>query len=115
MFQVLPFDDNLCVDELCYYFEKCLSWLNFGMAAPFISSDTMFFRPIYPVNGYRCSECPKGFTGKMQQKCIEIDDGNILPQHLALWVKNSGPSCSKLTASLVNDSLKFTSSDTQIC
>ena len=26
----------------------------------------------------------------------------------------SGPSCSKLTTSLVNDSLKFTSSDTQI-
>ena len=25
-----------------------------------------------------------------------------------------GPSCSKLTMSLVNDSLKFTSSDTQI-
>ena len=27
----------------------------------------------------------------------------------------SGPSCSKLTTSLVNDSLKFTWSDTQIC
>ena len=26
-----------------------------------------------------------------------------------------GPSCSKLTTSLVNDSLKSTSSDTQIC
>ena len=26
-----------------------------------------------------------------------------------------GPSCSKLTTSLVNDSLKFKSSDTQIC
>ena len=36
------------------------------------------------------------------------------------WVKlagldTPGPSCSKLTTSLVNDSLKFTSSDTQIC
>ena len=29
--------------------------------------------------------------------------------------KSSGPICSKLTMSLVNDSLKFTSSDTQIC
>ena len=28
---------------------------------------------------------------------------------------SSGPSCSKLTTSLVNDSLRFTSSDTQIC
>ena len=27
----------------------------------------------------------------------------------------AGPSCSKLTTSLVNNSLKFTSSDTQIC
>ena len=27
----------------------------------------------------------------------------------------SGPSCSKLTMSLLNDLLKFTSSDTQIC
>ena len=27
----------------------------------------------------------------------------------------SGPSCSKLTTSLVNDSLKFTLSDMQIC
>ena len=33
---------------------------------------------------------------------------------MALW-KRSGPSCSKLTMSLVNDSLKFTSSDKQIC
>ena len=30
------------------------------------------------------------------------------------WVSQPGPSCSKLTMSLVNDSLKFTSSDTQI-
>ena len=30
-------------------------------------------------------------------------------------LQKSGPSCSELTMSLVNDSLKFTSSDTQIC
>ena len=30
-------------------------------------------------------------------------------------LKCPGPSCSKLTTSLVNDSLKFTSSDMQIC
>ena len=30
-------------------------------------------------------------------------------------LKHPGPSCSKLTMSLVNDSLKFTSSDMQIC
>ena len=32
-----------------------------------------------------------------------------------IFPKCSGPSCSKLMTSLVNDSLKFTSSDTQIC
>ena len=32
-----------------------------------------------------------------------------------LSLKKPGPSCSKLTMSLVNDSLKFTLSDTQIC
>ena len=32
-----------------------------------------------------------------------------------VWVvETTGPSCSKLTMSLVNDSLKFTLSDTQI-
>ena len=30
-------------------------------------------------------------------------------------LEHTGPGCSKLTTSLVNDSLKFTSSDTQIC
>ena len=35
----------------------------------------------------------------------------VVEQHI-LW---SGPSCSKLTISLVNDSLKFKSSHTQIC
>ena len=37
-------------------------------------------------------------------------NSNIQPLDL-----QTGPSCSKLTTSLVNDSLKFTSSDTQIC
>ena len=39
-------------------------------------------------------------------------------RYRAIWdteLYKSGPSCSKLTMSLVNDSLKFTSSDTQIC
>ena len=34
---------------------------------------------------------------------------------MSLNITNSGPSCSKLTTSLVNDSLKFKSSDTRIC
>ena len=34
---------------------------------------------------------------------------------LSVYSSYQGPSCSKLTMSLVNDSLKFTLSDTQIC
>ena len=48
--------------------------------------------------------------------------GSLMAQKLTAFIKvhtwthkRSGPSCSKLTTSLVNDSLKFTSSDTQIC
>ena len=37
----------------------------------------------------------------------------IKPEMLDVY--HSGPSCSKLMTSLVNDSLKFTSSDMQIC
>ena len=40
---------------------------------------------------------------------------NITRQYMLHVIKESGPSCSKLTTSLVNDSLKFTSSDMQIC
>ena len=39
---------------------------------------------------------------------------SVLEMLLSEPNRRSGPSCSKLTTSLVNDSLKFTSSDTQI-
>ncbi|KAL5014373.1 hypothetical protein ScPMuIL_008643 [Solemya velum] len=70
--QILPFDDNLCVQELCPNFEVCSSRLVFGSAAPFISSDTMLFRPIYPENGYRC-DCPDGFTGREDDYSCDIE------------------------------------------
>lgn len=59
---VLPFDDNICVREPCLNYEQCLSVLKFGNASGFIHSDTVLFRPIYPVNTFACS-CPEGFTG----------------------------------------------------
>ncbi|XP_025106932.1 cadherin EGF LAG seven-pass G-type receptor 2-like isoform X2 [Pomacea canaliculata] len=62
--QVLPFDDNLCLREPCANFAVCLSTVNSGQAKPFISSDTVMFRPIHPNNGYKC-ECPHGFAGMM--------------------------------------------------
>jgi len=60
--QVLPFDDNLCVREPCLNYEECLTVLKFGNASGFISSDTVLFRPIYPVTTFAC-RCPRGFTG----------------------------------------------------
>ena len=47
-------------------------------------------------------------------KSEEIIRAAKLPSHMCK-MRRSGPSCSKLTMLLVNDSLKFTSSDTQIC
>ncbi|GBM67898.1 Protocadherin-like wing polarity protein stan [Araneus ventricosus] len=67
--QVLPFDDNLCVREPCVNYEECLSVLKFGNASGFISSGTLLFRPIYPVNTFAC-RCPHGFTGmKHKYEC----------------------------------------------
>ncbi|CAG2102625.1 unnamed protein product [Medioppia subpectinata] len=66
IYTVLAFDDNLCVREPCLNFEECLSVLKFGNASDFVSSDTILFRSINPVNTFAC-RCPKGFQG-MQHK-----------------------------------------------
>ena len=60
--RVLPFDDNICLREPCENYMKCVSVLKFDSSAPFISSPTVLFRPIHPVNGLRC-RCPPGFAG----------------------------------------------------
>ncbi|XP_041348330.1 cadherin EGF LAG seven-pass G-type receptor 2-like isoform X2 [Gigantopelta aegis] len=70
--QVLPFDDNLCVVEPCTNFEVCQTALVFGSASDFITSDTMLFRPIHPVNGYRCV-CPTGYTGMKRVNLCDVD------------------------------------------
>ncbi|ELT95736.1 hypothetical protein CAPTEDRAFT_182594 [Capitella teleta] len=60
--EVLPFDDNICVREPCLNYEECISTLKFGNVTDFVSSDSMLFRPIRPVNTFKC-HCPLGFTG----------------------------------------------------
>lgn len=62
---VLPFDDNLCVREPCLNFEDCVTVLKFGNASGFAYSDTVLFRPIYPVTTFSC-KCPTGFTGSRE-------------------------------------------------
>lgn len=70
--QVLPFDDNLCVREPCLNYEECLTVLKFGNASDFIHSDTVLFRPIYPVNTFAC-QCPDGFTGSKEHYLCDTE------------------------------------------
>ena len=60
--------------------------------------------------------------GTFRDNILWIEDAQISRHTYTVWrgsllfsYRISGPSCSKLTTSLVNDSLKFTSSDTQMC
>ncbi|XP_063987386.1 protocadherin-like wing polarity protein stan [Diachasmimorpha longicaudata] len=69
---VLPFDDNLCVREPCLNYEECVTVLKFGNASGFASSDTVLFRPIYPVTTFSC-ECPRGFTGSKEAYLCDME------------------------------------------
>ena len=66
-------------------------------------------------------KCQDLFSLKKLIKKIRMSSAKILSstERLIKYQLNllqiAGPSCSKLTMSLVNNSLKFTSSDTQIC
>ena len=68
----------------------------------------------------QCSSPELSFALKTFTKNFHMNffcEGHTCMSGSLMWLRNktSGPSCSKLTMSLVNDSLKFTSSDTQIC
>nr|XP_011753199.1 cadherin EGF LAG seven-pass G-type receptor 1 isoform X2 [Macaca nemestrina] len=69
--RVLPFDDNICLREPCENYMKCVSVLRFDSSAPFLSSTTVLFRPIHPINGLRC-RCPPGFTGDYCETEIDL-------------------------------------------
>ncbi|MGH0127324.1 UNVERIFIED_CONTAM: hypothetical protein FKN15_036694 [Acipenser sinensis] len=69
--RVLPFDDNICLREPCENYMKCISVLKFDSSAPFITSNTVLFRPIHPINGLRC-RCPPGFTGDYCETEIDL-------------------------------------------
>ncbi|CAB3374160.1 Hypothetical predicted protein [Cloeon dipterum] len=70
--QVLPFDDNLCVREPCLNYEQCLTVLKFGNASGFLHSNTVLFRPIYPVTTFSC-QCPVGFTGSREHYLCDTE------------------------------------------
>lgn len=107
--QVLPFDDNLCVREPCLNYEECLTVLKFGNASDFIHSDTVLFRPIYPVTTFAC-RCPEGFTGSREHYLCDTEVNlcysNPCKNNGTCYRKEGGHSCGCLPG--------FTGSDCEI-
>uniref|UniRef100_A0A8W4FKE6 Cadherin EGF LAG seven-pass G-type receptor 1 n=1 Tax=Sus scrofa TaxID=9823 RepID=A0A8W4FKE6_PIG len=90
--RVLPFDDNICLREPCENYMKCVSVLRFDSSAPFISSPTVLFRPIHPVNGLRC-RCPPGFTGDYCETEIDLCYSSPCGAHGRCRSREGGYTC----------------------
>eukprot|EP00062_Callorhinchus_milii_P009585 gi/632953584/ref/XP_007892498.1/ PREDICTED: cadherin EGF LAG seven-pass G-type receptor 2 [Callorhinchus milii] len=90
--RVLPFDDNICLREPCENYMKCVSVLKFDSSAPFISSGTILFRPIHPINGLRC-RCPAGFTGDYCETEIDLCYSNPCGNNGICRSKEGGYTC----------------------
>ncbi|XP_077025300.1 cadherin EGF LAG seven-pass G-type receptor 1 [Tamandua tetradactyla] len=90
--RVLPFDDNICLREPCENYMKCVSVLRFDSSAPFISSTTVLFRPIHPINGLRC-RCPPGFTGDYCETEIDLCYSSPCGAHGQCRSREGGYSC----------------------
>ncbi|XP_042804072.1 cadherin EGF LAG seven-pass G-type receptor 1 [Panthera leo] len=90
--RVLPFDDNICLREPCENYMKCVSVLKFDSSAPFISSTTVLFRPIHPINGLRC-RCPPGFTGDFCETEIDLCYSSPCGAHGRCRSREGGYTC----------------------
>ncbi|XP_041442377.1 cadherin EGF LAG seven-pass G-type receptor 1 isoform X2 [Xenopus laevis] len=90
--RVLPFDDNICLREPCENYMKCVSVLKFDSSSPFISSNTVLFRPIHPINGLRC-RCPPGFTGDYCETEIDLCYSNPCGKNGLCRSREGGYSC----------------------
>ena len=67
--QVLPFDDNVCVNEPCLNFEHCVSEQRFGNASSVVGSDSVMLRPLHMSSTITC-RCSVGFTGRYWQSIV---------------------------------------------
>lgn len=90
--QVLPFDDNICLREPCENYMKCVSVLKFDSLAPFVTSDTILFRPIHPIAGLRC-RCPTGFTGDYCETEIDLCYSKPCGAHGVCRSREGGYTC----------------------
>ncbi|XP_068170748.1 cadherin EGF LAG seven-pass G-type receptor 2 isoform X2 [Antennarius striatus] len=90
--EVLPFDDNICLREPCENYMKCVSVLKFDSLAPFVSSDTILFRPIHPIAGLRC-RCPTGFTGDYCETEIDLCYSKPCGSHGVCRSREGGYTC----------------------
>nr|XP_054098289.1 cadherin EGF LAG seven-pass G-type receptor 1 isoform X2 [Callithrix jacchus] len=90
--RVLPFDDNICLREPCENYMKCVSVLRFDSSAPFLSSTTVLFRPIHPINGLRC-RCPPGFTGDYCETEVDLCYSNPCGAHGRCRSREGGYTC----------------------
>lgn len=90
--EVLPFDDNICLREPCENYMKCVSVLKFDSLAPFVSSDTILFRPIHPIAGLRC-RCPAGFTGDYCETEIDLCYSKPCGAHGVCRSREGGYTC----------------------
>ncbi|XP_028302604.1 cadherin EGF LAG seven-pass G-type receptor 2 isoform X3 [Gouania willdenowi] len=90
--EVLPFDDNICLREPCENYMKCVSVLKFDSLAPFVTSDTILFRPIHPIAGLRC-RCPTGFTGDYCETEVDLCYSKPCGPHGVCRSREGGYTC----------------------
>ncbi|XP_033106725.1 cadherin EGF LAG seven-pass G-type receptor 2-like isoform X3 [Anneissia japonica] len=89
---VLPFGDNLCLNEICSYYSQCISPFVFTDVADFISVETVIFRPVHPEVMYRC-DCPLGFTGNYCKTEINFCYSNPCGNNGECIQKEAGYTC----------------------
>ncbi|XP_041458442.1 cadherin EGF LAG seven-pass G-type receptor 2-like isoform X3 [Lytechinus variegatus] len=89
---VLPFGDNLCLNEICSDFYQCIAPLVFWTPGGFIATTSVIFRSIHPETIYKC-DCPPGFTGNYCMTEINFCYSNPCMNQGVCVQKEAGYTC----------------------